>query len=123
MSLQENAGSTSIEWCNNFDDYRAQYSWSMMQCRQRIANAAATAANFDLGRPSLQRLAIRFADRALRAHNAGGRTAGDPFTADECGNRGVIFGLRHCSDPLARQTVSVATNLSEESKILCEIEG
>jgi hypothetical protein len=66
-----------------------------MKCRQRIALTPADAANFALGGAPLQRLAIRFADCTLSADDAGGGTAGDPFAADEGGNRRGVFGLRH----------------------------
>ena len=96
---------------------------TLMECGQRIAKTAADAANFDLGCAPLQGLAIRFTDGPLGAHDAGGGAASNAFAADECGDGGIVFGLRHGSKPLAHETVSVGIKLSEESKILRKIEG
>ena len=95
-----------------------------MKGGQWIAAAPADALNFDLGGASLQCLPVRFTDSPLSAYDAGGGTAGDAFAADKCGDRRVVFALRHDFESPNSSRLSLSlTKLREDVEIRAKIDG
>jgi hypothetical protein len=65
-------------------------------------------------------------DRAFGRVSAGSRTARDAFSADECGDRSIILGLRHDQYPsrsdFRRASQKLGTHLEIPTKILIQVE-